>query len=212
MGELVAWIIGWDLVLRVRRGRGDGRVGWSGHLVELLRLFGIELPAHLTNSPTVWCTAGRCRAPWRAARTAGSTAPAPWINLPAVFIVALMSTILVIGIKESASVNNLHRAAQGRHRAADPVHRRSSTCTRSTGSPSFRLTRESGAPRLVGRLRGAGLVFFAYIGFDAVSTAAQEAKNPRQGSADRNPGSLAICTVLYVAVSAVLTGMVSYTS
>src|ERR1043166_1974235 len=212
MGELIAWIIGWDLVLEYAAGAATVGVGWSGHLVDLLKLFGITLPANLTASPTVWCTAsqvGSMAAPGCA--HAGLNLTGALINLPAVYIVALMSTILVIGIKESASVNNVivilkvvivmviiaiglgHITPSNWHPFIPP----------NTG--------EWGTYGWSGVLRGAGLVFFAYIGFDAVSTAAQEAKNPQKDLPIGILGSLAICTLLYVAVSAVLTGMVPYT-
>jgi len=212
MGELVAWIIGWDLVLEYAAGAATVGVGWSGHLVDLLKLFGITLPERLTSSPTLWCTAsqvGSMAAPGCA--HAGLNLTGALINLPAVFIVALMSTILVIGIKESASVNNVivvlkvlivmviiaiglgHLTPANWHPFIPP----------NTG--------EWGTYGWSGVLRGAGLVFFAYIGFDAVSTAAQEAKNPQKDLPIGILGSLAICTLLYVAVSAVLTGMVPYT-
>ena len=212
MGELIAWIIGWDLVLEYAAGAATVGVGWSGHLVDLLRLFGIELPASLTNSPTVWCTAsqvGSMAAP--GCLHSGLNFTGAILNLPAVFIVALMSTILVIGIKESANVNNfivllkvvivlvilaigLQHIVPGNWKPFIPPN-----------------TGEWGTYGWSGVLRGAGLVFFAYIGFDAVSTAAQEAKNPQRDLPIGILGSLAICTLLYVAVSAVLTGMVSYT-
>ena len=212
MGELIAWIIGWDLVLEYAAGAATVGVGWSGHLVDLLRLFGIELPASLTNSPTVWCTAaqvGSMAAPGCA--HSGLNFTGAILNLPAVFIVALMSTILVIGIKESATVNNfivllkvvivlvilaigLQHIVPGNWKPFIPPN-----------------TGEWGTYGWSGVLRGAGLVFFAYIGFDAVSTAAQEAKNPQKDLPIGILGSLFICTLLYVAVSAVLTGMVSYT-
>jgi basic amino acid/polyamine antiporter, APA family len=212
MGELIAWIIGWDLVLEYAAGAATVGVGWSGHLVDLLRLFGIELPATLTNSPTVWCSAaqvGSMAAP--GCLHSGLNFTGAILNLPAVFIVALMSTILVIGIKESANVNNfivllkvvivlvilaigLQHIVPGNWKPFIPPN-----------------TGEWGTYGWSGVLRGAGLVFFAYIGFDAVSTAAQEARNPQKDLPIGILGSLAICTLLYVAVSAVLTGMVSYT-
>ena len=211
MGELIAWIIGWDLVLEYAAGAATVGVGWSGHLVDLLRLFGIELPASLTNSPTVWCTAGQVQSAVAGCAHSGLNFTGAILNVPAVFIVALMSTILVIGIKESATVNNfivllkvlivlvilfigIQHVVPGNWKPFIPPN-----------------TGEWGTYGWSGVLRGAGLVFFAYIGFDAVSTAAQEAKNPQRDLPIGILASLAICTVLYVAVSAVLTGMVSYT-
>ncbi|MEO8199925.1 MAG: amino acid permease [Gemmatimonadota bacterium] len=210
MGELVAWIIGWDLVLEYAAGAATVGVGWSGHFVSLLSQFGIVLPEHFTNAPTRWCTATEVAAAAVGCPHSGLNLTGAVVNLPAVFIVALMSTVLVIGIKESASVNNLivllkvaiillivlvgaqHINTANWHPFIPP----------NTG--------EWGTYGWSGVLRGAGLVFFAYIGFDAVSTAAQEARNPQKDLPIGILGSLAICTLLYVVVSAVLTGMVPY--
>jgi APA family basic amino acid/polyamine antiporter len=210
MGEFVAWIIGWDLVLEYAAGAATVGVGWSGHFVSLLGQLGIHLPATLTHSPTQWCTAANVHDAVAGCAHSGLNLTGAIINAPAVFVVALMSTILVIGIKESATVNNfivilkvsiillIVFVGLGHINAANwkpfvPAN----TGEWGTFGPS-------------GILRGAGLVFFAYIGFDAVSTAAQEAKNPQRDMPIGILGSLAICTVLYVVVSAVLTGMVSY--
>jgi len=211
MGELIAWIIGWDLVLEYAAGAATVGVGWSGHLVDLFKLFGITLPANLTNSPTQWCTATQVQSALAGCAHSGLNFTGAILNLPAVFIVALMSTILVIGIKESANVNNiivllkviivlviifigLGHLNPANWKPFIPPN----TGEWGTFGPS-------------GILRGAGLVFFAYIGFDAVSTAAQEAKRPQRDLPIGILASLGICTLLYVAVSAVLTGMVSYT-
>jgi APA family basic amino acid/polyamine antiporter len=211
MGELIAWIIGWDLVLEYAAGAATVGVGWSGHLVDLFKLFGITLPANLTNSPTQWCTAAQVQSAVAGCAHSGLNFTGAILNLPAVFIVALMSTILVIGIKESANVNNiivllkviivlviifigLGHLNPANWKPFIPPN----TGEWGTFGPS-------------GILRGAGLVFFAYIGFDAVSTAAQEAKRPQRDLPIGILASLGICTLLYVAVSAVLTGMVSYT-
>jgi APA family basic amino acid/polyamine antiporter len=211
MGELVAWIIGWDLVLEYAAGAATVGVGWSGHLVSLLKQVGIVLPAHLTAAPTQWCSGTEVATHVAGCAHSGLNMTGALINAPAVFIVALMSTILVIGIKESASVNNaivmlklaiillivfigLGHINPSNWKPFIPAN-----------------TGEWGTYGPSGVLRGAGLVFFAYIGFDAVSTAAQEARNPQKDMAIGILGSLAICTVLYVVVSAVLTGMVPYT-
>ncbi len=210
MGELVAWIIGWDLVLEYAAGAATVGVGWSGHFVSLLNNFGLALPANLTAAPTQWCTSANVHNAVAGCSHGGLVLTGALINLPAVFIVALMSTILVIGIKESARVNNfivmlklliillivvvgLGHINPANWKPLIPPN----TGDWGTYGPS-------------GVLRGAGLVFFAYIGFDAVSTAAQEAKNPQKDMAIGILGSLAICTLLYVVVSAVLTGMVNY--
>ena len=210
MGELVAWVIGWDLVLEYAAGAATVGVGWSGHFVSLLHNFGITLPARLTNAPTMWCTGGMAAA--QAACThSGLVLTGAIVNLPAVFIVAVASTILVIGIKESARFNNVI------------VMLKLTIILLIVGVGLGHINTDNWKPLIApnagewgefgwsGVLRGAGLVFFAYIGFDAVSTAAQEAKNPQRDMPIGILGSLAICTLLYVVVSAVLTGMVHYT-
>ena len=210
MGELIAWIIGWDLVLEYAAGAATVGVGWSGHLVSLLEQVGIVLPAHLTNAPTQWCTESQVQQAMNGCAHAGLNMTGALVNLPAVFIVALMSTILVIGIRESAKVNNLIVILKvaivllivGVGLAHVDTANWTPLIPPNTG--------EWGTFGWSGILRAAGLVFFAYIGFDAVSTAAQEAKNPQRDMPIGILGSLAICTLLYVVVSAVLTGMVPY--
>ena len=211
MGELIAWIIGWDLVLEYAAGAATVGVGWSGHLVDLFKNFGIVLPANLTNSPTQWCTAGEVASVVAGCAHSGLNLTGALINLPAVGIVTLMSTILVIGIKESATVNNgiviLKLLIVMLIIFVGLGH-----ITPANWHPFIpKNSGEWGTFGPSGVLRGAGMVFFAYIGFDAVSTAAQEAKNPQRDLPIGILGSLAICTVLYVVVSAVLTGMVPYT-
>jgi APA family basic amino acid/polyamine antiporter len=212
MGELVAWIIGWDLVLEYAAGAAGVGVGWSGFFVSLLGLVGLHLPPALAASPTLWCTAaqvGTMAAPGCA--HAGFNLTGAIVNLPAVVIVALMSTILVIGIRESARVNNfiviLKVAIVLLVVVVGLSHITPSNWTPFIAPNSG----EWGTFGWSGVLRGAGLVFFAYIGFDAVSTTAQEAKNPQKDMPIGILGSLAVCTVLYMVVSAVLTGMVPYT-
>jgi APA family basic amino acid/polyamine antiporter len=210
MGELIAWIIGWDLVLEYAAGAATVGVGWSGHLVSLLDQLGIRLPAHFTNAPTQWCTEAQVNMAAGCAHY-GLNFTGAVVNLPAVFIVALMSTILVIGIQESARVNNfivlLKVAIVLLVVAVGLGHINTANWTPLI-PPN---TGEWGTYGWSGVLRGAGLVFFAYIGFDAVSTAAQEAKNPQKDMPIGILGSLAVCTLLYIVVSAVLTGMVPYT-
>src|SRR6266436_1927468 len=210
MGEIVAWIIGWDLVLEYAAGAATVGVGWSGHFVSLLSNFGITLPAQLAGSPTQWCSQANVTAAVAGCAKVGLVFTGAWINLPAVFIVILMSTVLVIGIKESATVNNfivilkvtiilLVVAVGLGHITPANYHPLIAPNTGDWGTYGWS-----------GVLRGAGLVFFAYIGFDAVSTAAQEAKNPQKDMPIGILGSLFVCTLLYVVVSALLTGMVSY--
>jgi APA family basic amino acid/polyamine antiporter len=211
MGELIAWIIGWDLVLEYAAGAATVGVGWSAHFVTLLKLFGITLPASIASAPTAWCTTANVSAHVAGCAHTGLNWTGAVINLPAVVIVLLIAGVLVIGIRESAGFNNLIVMlkvvivllviAAG----AGYINARNYTpfVPPNTG--------EWGTYGWSGVLRGAGLVFFAYIGFDAVSTAAQEAKNPKRDVPIGLLGSLAICTILYILASAVVVGMVSYT-
>jgi basic amino acid/polyamine antiporter, APA family len=199
LGEFVAWIIGWDLVLEYALSATTVAIGWSGYVVSFLNDIGIHIPAH-----------------WQAARgtvvtLADGTTTTAILNLPAVFIIAVVTTLLVVGIKESASVNNVivfiklavvvmfivmlipHVNPENWHPFIPP----------NTGHREhFGFS---------GVVAGAAIVFFAYIGFDAVSTAAQEAKNPQRDMPIGIIGSLIICTVLYVVVAAIATGVVPYT-
>ena len=211
MGELVAWIIGWDLILEYAAGAAGVGVGWSAHFVSLLGLFGIHLPESLTASPTAWCTAaqvGTMAAPGCA--HPGLNLTGGIINLPAIAIVVLMSIVLVIGIRESARVNTaIVLLKVGIVLLVVLVGL--SHITPANWKPFIAPNSgEWGTYGWSGVLRGAGLVFFAYIGFDAVSTTAQEARNPQRDMPVGILGSLAICTLLYMVVSAVLTGMVRY--
>src|SRR2546425_6466075 len=210
MGEFAAWIIGWDLVLEYAAGAATGGVGWSGHFVSLLGNFGLKLPAGLTAAPTTWCTAANVQAGLAGCAHTGLNLTGAIVNLPAVFVVALMSTILVIGIKESAKVNNfivlLKLTIILLIVAVGLTH-----ITAANWKPLIPPnTGEWGTYGISGILRGAGLVFFAYIGFDAASTAAQEARNPQKDMPVGILGSLFICTFLYVVVSAILVGMVPF--
>jgi APA family basic amino acid/polyamine antiporter len=210
MGEFVAWIIGWDLVLEYAAGAATVGVGWSGHFVSLMGQLGIVFPHSLTNAPTQWCTAANVQAAVAGCSHAGLVLTGAIINAPAVFIVALMSTILVIGIKESATVNNFIVILKVAIILLIVVVGLGHINTANWHPFIPANTGDWGTFGPSGILRGAGLVFFAYIGFDAVSTAAQEARNPQRDMPIGILGSLAICTLLYVVVSAVLTGMVSY--
>ena len=191
LGELVAWIIGWDLVLEYALAATTVAIGWSGYMVSFLADIGIHIPAH-----------------WQAARGTvvtladGSTTTAI-LNLPAVLIIAVVTTLLVVGIKESASVNNvivfikltvvlLFIVLAAPHVNPDNWH---------PFIPPNTGHREHFG--FSGVVAGAAIVFFAYIGFDAVSTAAQEAKNPQRDMPIGILGSLVICTVLYIIVSAI---------
>jgi APA family basic amino acid/polyamine antiporter len=211
MGELIAWIIGWDLVLEYAAGAATVGVGWGGHLVDLFHNLGITLPATLTNAPTRWCEAQDVAKAVAGCAHTGINLTGAVLNFPAMFVVVLMSCILVIGIKESATFNNfivilkvlivlLIIAVGLGHIHPANLHPFIPANTGKWGTFGYS-----------GILRGAGMVFFAYIGFDAVSTAAQEARNPQRDLPIGILASLAICTLLYVAVSAVLVAMVPYT-
>jgi APA family basic amino acid/polyamine antiporter len=211
LGEFLAWIVGWDLVLEYAAGAAGVSVGWSANLVALLGLFGVRLPDALAASPTAWCTAaqvGTMAAP--ACAHAGLNLTGAVINLPAICIVALVSTVLMIGIRESAKVTNaivILKVAIVLLVAIVGL----SHITPANWKPFIAPNSgEWGTYGWSGVLRGAGLVFFAYIGFDAVSTTAQEAKNPQRDMPIGILGSLVVCTLLYMIVSAILTGMVSY--
>jgi APA family basic amino acid/polyamine antiporter len=200
MGELVAWIIGWDLILEYLVGAATVSVGWSGYMVAFVHnVTGWQMPAAWTSSPLVWSEAHKH------VQLTGAI-----VNLPAVLIVLLVTAILVVGIKESARFNSvivvvkvvvvlLFIAAASPFIRTQNWHPFIPDNTGTFGHFGFS-----------GILQGATMVFFAYIGFDAVSTAAQETRNPRRDLPIGILGSLAICTVLYIAVSLILTGVVPY--
>src|SRR5437667_10207362 len=198
LGEFVAWVIGWDLILEYALGAATVAVGWSGHLTSFLHDFvGVSFPPSLAASPcTVINMAGR--------------SPDAIINLPAVIITAAVTVLIVIGIRESANVNTaivivkvgvvliviLGGAAYINSANWHPFI-----------PPNTGVFGEYGWS---GILRGAGVIFFAYIGFDAVSVAAQEARNPQKDMPIGILGSLVVCTVLHILVSGVMVGLVPY--
>jgi APA family basic amino acid/polyamine antiporter len=199
MGEFIAWIIGWDLILEYLFGASTVAVGWSGYVVSFLQDFGVNIPAAIASAPFAFDAA-----------TGTWTSTGALINFPAVFIIAVLTTLLVIGIKESANFNNLIVLIKivvillfigfgASHVVAsnwDPF------IPENTGG--------FGHFGWSGVFRAAGVIFFAYIGFDAVSTAAQEAKNPQKDMPSGIMISLIICTILYVLVGLVMTGIVHY--
>jgi APA family basic amino acid/polyamine antiporter len=200
LGELVAWFIGWNLILEYLFAVGTVAVGWSGYVVSLVEQFGMHLPDALTNAPF---TKGAGH--FEIVRTGAL------INLPAVLIIAAITSLCYVGIHQSARFNAIVVAIK---------------VTAILLFVAFGVWVVDGAnwqpfvPQNTGQfgqfgwsgvVQAAGIIFFAYIGFDAVSTAAQEAKNPQRDMPIGILASLAVCTVLYVAVSAVLTGMVPYT-
>ena len=191
MGELLAWIIGWDLVLEYAVGAATVAVSWSRYVDSLFKDFGIVLPEQLTASPF--------------ARD-GAIA-----NVPAILIVAAISLLLVVGIQESARVNAVIVVLK-----VSVVVLFIVVGWGYINSANYQPfippnTGESGHFGWSGIVRAAGVVFFAFIGFDAVSTAAQETKNPQKHMPIGIIGSLVVCTILYVLFAHVLTGIVNYT-
>jgi basic amino acid/polyamine antiporter, APA family len=210
MGEFVAWVIGWDLVLEYAAGAATVGVGWSGHFVSLLGLFGIRIPASFTAPPIQWCSAGQAAAQVAGCSHAGLSLTGAIINLPAVCIVIVMSAVLVVGIRESARVNTVIVILKVAI-VLLVVLVSLAYVQRANWTPFIPPNAgEWGTYGWSGVLRGAGLVFFAYIGFDTVSTAAQESKNPQRDMPIGILGSLVVCTLLYIVMSAVLVGMVPY--
>ena len=199
VGEFLAWIIGWDLILEYAVGATTVSIGWSGYLVSFLqKTLHWPFPAELSKSP------------WETLRLADGTVVHPVFNLPAAFIVLLITTLLIIGIRESANFNSLIVMVKVGvvllfiFFGALYVHRANWHPFLPANQGTF------GEFGLSGVLRGAGIIFFAYIGFDAVSTAAQEARNPERDMPIGILGSLAICTLLYIAAVLVLTGIMPF--
>jgi APA family basic amino acid/polyamine antiporter len=205
MGELVAWIIGWDLILEYALGATTVAIGWSGYVVSFLKDLGIVVPPAFAGSPLGYDAADRV---WHATGAL--------LNVPAMAVVAAVTALLVVGVHESARANNVIVAIKlviiiVFIAVAAPFVSTAHWVTAS--NPAGHFIPPNVGPGLFGLsgvVRGAAVVFFAYIGFDAVSTAAQEAKNPKRDMPIGILGSLAVCTVLYVAVGFVLTGIVPY--
>ncbi len=231
MGEFIAWLIGWDLILEYAVGATTVAIGWSGYVVSVLHNFGINIPAQLVSSPgTVMINIPdaiadqlHMRHGWSALSGvkdlllknnidfAAFEQVTALINLPAMFIVAAVSALLVLGVQESARVNNvivIIKVAIVLIFIALGIGMVSTSNWGGKFIPDN--TGEFGHYGWSGILRGAGLVFFAYIGFDAVSTTAQEAKNPQRDMPIGIIGSLIICTILYVLAAIVMTGVVNY--
>jgi APA family basic amino acid/polyamine antiporter len=200
VGEVFAWIIGWDLILEYGMGAATVAVGWSGYFVSLLNSFGIHVPPQWAEATGTVVT------------LADGTSTSALFNLPAVLIVLVLTGLLMFGTRESTRVNNIMVAFKLFVVAVviivgafyvDTAHWKPFIPENTGTFGSFGWS---------GILRGSSVVFFAYIGFDAVSTAAQEAKLPQRDMPIGILGSLVICTVLYVLMALVMTGMVPYQS
>jgi APA family basic amino acid/polyamine antiporter len=211
LGEFIAWIIGWDLILEYLFGAATVAVGWSGYFTAFMNELGIHMPDTLTNAPYQYAATAVTDSTGVVTQAAGLTHTGAVLNLPAVLLIAAMTTLLVIGIKESATFNNLI------------VILKVTIVFLVIGFGFMYVNQSNWHPFIPpnggkfgdfgwsGILRGAGVVFFAYIGFDAVSTAAQEAKNPQKDMPVGILGSLAFCTVLYILMALVMTGLANYT-
>lgn len=198
LGELFAWIIGWDLILEYALGATTVSIGWSGYVVSFLHDLGLHVPCALSAARGTLVTC------------ADGTQVAAIFNLPAVFIIAAVTTLLIIGIRESAAVNDVIvfvKVAVVLLFIFGAFHAINADNWTPFMPPNTGVREHYG---WTGVMTGAGIVFFAYIGFDAVSTAAQEAKNPQRDMPIGIIGSLLICTVLYILVSAIATGVVPY--
>jgi APA family basic amino acid/polyamine antiporter len=197
LGEFVAWIIGWDLILEYALGAATVAVGWSGNFVTLLGQLGLSFPAALSAAPGTEIA------------TAAGTVTAVF-NLPAVLVTIAVTALLVVGVSESARVNAVIVVVKVAV-VLIVIGAGALFVVPSNWHPFIpENTGTFGEYGWSGIMRGAGVIFFAYIGFDAVSTSAQEAKNPQRDMPIGILGSLAICTVLYVLVSGVMVGLVPY--
>jgi len=211
LGEFVAWIIGWDLILEYLFAASTVAVGWSGYVVSFLKELGIVIPSAFTSGPYNHITPPGAQW-WNIWRlfTEGWVSTGAVLNVPAMLIIGFITFLLVLGIKESATFNNVVVAIK-MSVILTFIAVGIAYINRNNWHPFIPPSLVPGEFGWSGVVRGAGVIFFAYIGFDAVSTAAQEAKNPQRDMPIGILGSLAICTVLYIAVALVLTGIVSYT-
>jgi APA family basic amino acid/polyamine antiporter len=209
LGEFFAWIIGWDLILEYLFAASTVAVGWSGNVVSFLKDLGVTLPTAWTSAPFDH------KAPADAGLNIVRIFAEGWsttgaiLNLPAVLIVGLVTILLVVGIRETAKFNNfavvvkigvvLLFLAFG-----------AAYVNKANWEPFIPPAQGDGHFGFDGVVRAAAVIFFAYIGFDAVSTAAQEAKNPQRDMPIGILASLVICTILYIGVSLVMTGIMKY--
>jgi APA family basic amino acid/polyamine antiporter len=229
LGELFAWIIGWDLILEYAFGAATVSSGWSGYFLSFMNDIGVHIPAALTASPGTalvqyngnWEHLARMQNTFVSLGIDPATLPqmTASFNLVAFLAVLAVTAILVIGIKESANFNSaivivkvgivlVFIAIAGAYVIQNPE------TTIEVNWKNFipPNTGEWGSFGWSGIARAASVIFFAYIGFDAVSTAAQEAKNPQKDMPIGIMGSLLICTILYIVVAGLLTAIVPYSS
>jgi len=205
LGELVAWIIGWDLILEYTVGSATVAIGWSGYVVSLAKDYGLALPARLVSAPFDYAAAQH---------TWSSTGAL--LNMPAAMIVIAATVVLVVGVQEAARINNFLVVVKLIVIAlfiACALPRFSTANWITAANPEGAFIPPNAGVGIYGWsgvLRGAAVVFFAYIGFDSVSTAVQEARNPKRDMPIAILGSLAVCTILYLVVSLVLTGIVPF--
>ena len=198
MGEFMAWVIGWDLILEYSLASATVALGWGANAVSLLADLGVHVPPRLTAPPGTTI-----------ALADGSTVTALF-NLPAALVILAITALLVVGVKESARTNTIIvviKLAVLVLFVGVAVRHVRPELWQPLVPPNTGTFGEFGWSGVV---RGAGIIFFAYIGFDAVSTAAQEARNPQRDLPIGILGSLAVCTVAYISVALVLTGVVHY--
>ncbi|HJR55178.1 MAG TPA: amino acid permease [Rhizomicrobium sp.] len=201
LGKFFAWIIGWDLILEYLAAASAVSVGWAGYFKGMLASIGIHIPDHLSTSPVTWDAASG------AMHLSGAV-----INLPAAALILLLTALLVVGIRASANFNAAIVVLKllvvllviGFGLAYIVPGNLTPFIPENTG-----IFGEYGWS---GILRASGVVFFAYIGFDSVSVAAQECRNPQRSMPIGILGSLAICTILYILMCLVMTGMADYTT
>jgi len=198
LGEFFAWVIGWDLILEYALGAATVAVGWSGHLVSFLHDFlGVDIPVSIASAPCTLVAVAGCN-------------PEAVINLPAVLIALAVTVLIVIGIRESAQVNTVIVIVKVAVVLIVILGGAAFVNTANWQPFIPENTGNFGEYGWSGVLRGAGVIFFAYIGFDAVSVAAQEAKHPQKDMPFGILGSLIVCTVFYILVSGVMVGLVPY--
>jgi basic amino acid/polyamine antiporter, APA family len=197
IGEFLAWIIGWDLILEYLVGAATVASGWSGYAVKLVEQFGVRIPSELSHAPLSF-------------EGQHFSLTGAYLNLPAVFVIVLITCILMVGIQQSALVNSIIVAVKLIVVIAFLVFCFPHVKTSNWVPFIPPNTGQIGVYGWTGIFAGAGIIFYAYIGFDAVCCAAQEVVKPKRDLPIGILGSLLICTILYISVSLVLTGIVPY--